>query len=98
MATKPLLLEAELGSSVDLITNTDIRHKQSDYYEDWYFRLLGWFPFNLHEHRLMTCSNEVQCEAYQKCILVYYYRTTVWGELSNIPARSAGPYIPVGQA
>jgi hypothetical protein len=43
-------------------------------------------------------SNEAQREAYQKCILVFYYCTTVQGELSNIPARSAGPYIHVGQA
>jgi hypothetical protein len=28
---------------------------------------------------------------------VFYYCTTVWGELSDIPARSAGPYIHVGQ-
>jgi hypothetical protein len=42
-------------------------------------------------------SNEVQHEAYQKCILVFYYCTTVRGELSDIPARSAGPYIHVGQ-
>jgi hypothetical protein len=45
----------------------------------------------------LTCSNEVQCEAHQKCILVYCYCTTVRGELSDIPARSAGPYIHVGQ-
>jgi hypothetical protein len=43
-------------------------------------------------------SNEAQHEAYQKCILGCYYYTTVQGELSNIPARSAGPYIHVGQA
>jgi hypothetical protein len=43
-------------------------------------------------------SNEVQREAYQKCILVFYYCTIVRGELSVIPARSAGPYIHVGQA
>jgi hypothetical protein len=43
-------------------------------------------------------SNEAQREAYQKCILGCYYYTTVRGELSNIPARSAGPYIHVGQA
>jgi hypothetical protein len=42
-------------------------------------------------------SNEAQRQAYQKCILVFYYCTTVWGELSDIPARSAGPYIHVGQ-
>ena len=46
----------------------------------------------------LTCSNEAQREAYQKCILGCYYCTTVWGELSDIPARSAGPYIHVGQA
>jgi hypothetical protein len=44
------------------------------------------------------CSNEAQREAYQKCILVFYYCTTVQGELSDIPVRSAGPYIYVGQA
>jgi hypothetical protein len=48
-------------------------------------------------HNLM-CSNKVQREAYQKCILVYYYCTTVQGELSVIPVRSAGLYIHVGQA
>jgi hypothetical protein len=47
---------------------------------------------------LLTHSNEAQCEAYQKCILVLCYCTTVQGELSDIPARSAGPYIHVGQA
>jgi hypothetical protein len=45
----------------------------------------------------LTRSNEAQREAYQKCILVYCYCTTVQGELSVIPARSAGPYIHVGQ-
>jgi hypothetical protein len=50
-----------------------------------------------HMHPLMH-SNEVQHEAYQKCILVYCYFTTVRGELSDIPAKSAGPYIHVGQA
>jgi hypothetical protein len=45
----------------------------------------------------VICSNEAQREAYQKCILVYCYCTTVRGELSDIPARSAGPYIHVGQ-
>jgi hypothetical protein len=43
-------------------------------------------------------SNEAQHKAYQKCILVYCYCTTVQGELSNIPVRSAGFYIHVGQA
>jgi hypothetical protein len=42
-------------------------------------------------------SNEAQHEAYQKCFLECYYCTTVLGELSDIPARSAGPYIHVGQ-
>jgi hypothetical protein len=46
----------------------------------------------------MTRSNEAQREAYQKCILGCYYCTTVWGELSDIPVRSAGPYIHIGQA
>jgi hypothetical protein len=46
----------------------------------------------------LTRSNEVQREAYQKCFLEYYYCATVWGELSDIPAKSAGPYIHVGQA
>jgi hypothetical protein len=46
----------------------------------------------------MTHSNEAQHKAYQKCILGYYYCTTVRGELSVIPARSAGLYIHVGQA
>jgi hypothetical protein len=46
----------------------------------------------------LTCSNEAQREAYQKCILGCYYCTTVRGELSDISARSAGPYIHVGQA
>jgi hypothetical protein len=46
----------------------------------------------------MTRSNEAQREAYQKCFLECYYCTTVLGELSDIPARSAGPYIHVGQA
>jgi hypothetical protein len=46
----------------------------------------------------LTCSNEAQHGAYQKCFLEYYYCATVWGELSDIPARSAGPYIHVGQA
>jgi hypothetical protein len=46
----------------------------------------------------LTCSNEAQCEAYQKCFLEYYYCATVRGELSDIPAKTAGPYIHVGQA
>jgi hypothetical protein len=45
----------------------------------------------------MTRSNEAQCEAYQECILVCYYCTTVRGELSDIPVKTAGPYIHVGQ-
>jgi hypothetical protein len=45
----------------------------------------------------VTRSNEAQHEAYQKCFLEYYYCATVRGELSDIPARSAGPYIHVGQ-
>jgi hypothetical protein len=45
----------------------------------------------------VTRSNEAQREAYQKCILECYYCTTVLGELSDIPARNAGPYIHVGQ-
>ena len=48
-------------------------------------------------HNLM-CSNKAQREAYQKCFLEYYYCATVQGELSDIPAKSAGPYIHVGQA
>jgi hypothetical protein len=51
----------------------------------------------IHSLTPLMCSNEVQHEAYQKCILGCYYCTTVWGELSDIPARSAGPYIHVGQ-
>jgi hypothetical protein len=43
-------------------------------------------------------SNEAQREAYQKCFLECYYCTTVLGELSDIPAKTAGPYIHVGQA
>jgi hypothetical protein len=43
-------------------------------------------------------SNEAQREAYQKCFLEYYYCATVRGELSDIPAKTAGPYIHVGQA
>jgi hypothetical protein len=46
----------------------------------------------------LTRSNEAQREAYQKCFLEYYYCATVRGELSDIPAKTAGPYIHVGQA
>jgi hypothetical protein len=46
----------------------------------------------------MTRSNEAQREAYQECFLECYYCATVRGELSNIPAKTAGPYIHVGQA
>ena len=46
----------------------------------------------------LTRSNEAQREAYQKCFLECYYCTTVLGELSDIPVKSAGPYIHVGQA
>jgi hypothetical protein len=48
-------------------------------------------------HNLMR-SNEVQHEAYQKRFLEYYYCATVRGKLSDIPAKTAGPYIHVGQA
>jgi hypothetical protein len=49
-------------------------------------------------NNVLTHSNEAQREAYQKCFLECYYCTTVLGELSDIPAKSAGPYIHVGQA
>jgi hypothetical protein len=49
-------------------------------------------------HVQLTRSNEAQRDAYQKCFLEYYYCATVWGELSDIPAKTAGPYIHVGQA
>jgi hypothetical protein len=49
-------------------------------------------------YKELTRSNEAQHEAYQKCFLEYYYCATVQGELSDIPAKTAGAYIHVGQA
>jgi hypothetical protein len=52
-------------------------------------------PLVLTKPLMLMHSNKAQHEAYQKCILVFYYCTTVRGELSDIPVRSAGPYVMI---
>jgi hypothetical protein len=42
---------------------------------------------------ILTCSNEAQREAYQKCFLEYYYCATVQGELSLIFQREVLVFI-----